>query len=186
MRRIKAVPSMLVAPVVWVVVAAVAGSSSPDPSLDRGPAVRAGSERARALLEKTLLDSPTARALAVDLAATDVIVYLELTTSPRIARAATMFVIRTRECRFLRIALNASLSPWDLGPLLAHELRHALEIARAPEVRDRHDLRALYQRIGRVEADSTQFESAAALDTERIVRAELYGSQRARTAGLRR
>ena len=131
---------------------------------------------------RTLLDSPTVRALAAGLAATDVIVYVELTSSPRIGRAATMFVVGTRERRFLRISINASVSPWDLGPLLAHELCHALEIARAPEVRDRYDLRALYQRIGRVEADNTRFESAAALDTERLVRAELYGSLRAKAA----
>ena len=172
---------MVIAPVVLVVVAALAGSS-PDPTPDRVSAVRPASARARVLLEKTLLDSPTVRALSADLAATDVIVYVELTSSPRIERAATMFVVGTRERRFLRISINASLSPWDLGPLLAHELCHALEIARAPEVRDRFGLRALYQRIGRVEADSTRFESAAALDTERLVRAELYGSLRAKAA----
>jgi hypothetical protein len=174
----------MVAPVVWVVTAVLAGSPSSEGRSDGGPAVRAGSERVRALLERTLLDSPTARALAADLAATDVIVYVELTSSPRIARAATMFVVGTPERRFLRIAISASLSPWEHGPMLAHELRHALEIARAPEVRDRDALRDLYQRIGRVEADS-RFESAAALDTERAVRAELYGSQRARAASLR-
>lgn len=176
---------MVVAPVLWIVVAAFAGAPPPDPLIDGAPAVRPGSPRARTLLERTLLDSPTARALAADLATTDVIVYVELTSSPRIARAATMFVVSTAERRFLRIALNASLSPWDLGPLLAHELRHAVEIARAPEVRDRHGLRALYQRIGRVEADSSRFESVAALDIERTVSAELYGSQRAKAGGLR-
>lgn len=176
---------MVVAPVVWVVAAALAGSPASKGRPDGGPAVRAESERARALLERTLVDSPTARALAADLAATDVIVYVELTSSPRIARAATMFVVGTRERRFLRIAISASLSPWDHGPMLAHELRHALEIARAPEVRDRDALRDLYQRIGRVEADNSRFESAAALDTERTVRAELYGSHRARAASLR-
>ena len=174
--------SMVIAPVVLVAVAALAGSSSPDPAPDRASAVRPGSARARDLIERTLLDSPTVRTLAAGLAATDVIVYVELTSSPRIGRAATMFVVGTRERRFLRISINASVSPWDLGPLLAHELCHALEIARAPEVRDRYDLRALYQRIGRVEADNTRFESAAALDTERLVRAELYGSLRAKAA----
>lgn len=176
---------MLVVPAVWAVVAALAGSPPPDRTPERPPALRAGSERARALLEATLLGSPTARALASDLASTDVIVYVELTSSPRIARAATMFVVRTDEWRFLRISINASLSPWDLGPLLAHELRHALEIARAPEVRDRHDLRGLYRRIGREQADGTEFESAAALDVERNVRAELYGPQRAKAGALR-
>jgi hypothetical protein len=50
--------------------------------------------------------------------------------------------------RFLRITLDPALRGDTLIEMFAHELQHAVEIVRAPDVRDMDTLRALYQAIG--------------------------------------
>ena len=52
------------------------------------------------------------------------------------------------EQRYVRIQIVNHLSPEDTIALIGHELRHALEVAAAPEVRDQKGLMELYQRIG--------------------------------------
>jgi hypothetical protein len=50
--------------------------------------------------------------------------------------------------RYLRILIDSSRAA-DMVPLIAHELQHALEIARAPAIRTADDITALFRRIGR-------------------------------------
>lgn len=171
-----------VVPLLWIVLASIVAppASSRAVPAQSAPGVRAGSPRARVLLEQTLLHSATVRRLAAELAATDVIVYVEFTANPRVQRAATTWAAGAGPVRFLRIALNASLPLWDQGPLVAHELWHALEIARDPSVRGGDGIRALYQRIGQSRLESDRFETAAAVEIERTVRTELFGGLRAR------
>ena len=58
------------------------------------------------------------------------------------------------------------------GPLLAHELQHAVEIAEHEEVRDEDGIRRLYREIGHASGEDA-FETAAARDVEALVRLEL-------------
>jgi hypothetical protein len=58
--------------------------------------------------------------------------------------------------------------------MFGHELRHAVEIAEAPEIVDVPSLVAFYRRIGQVMSSRGQtFETNAALATERRVLLEL-------------
>lgn len=50
--------------------------------------------------------------------------------------------------RYLRILIDPSRTP-DMLPLIAHELQHTLEIARAPTIQTADDITALFRRIGR-------------------------------------
>ena len=50
--------------------------------------------------------------------------------------------------RFLRITLDPALRGDTVIEMLAHELQHAVEIVRAPDVNDMDTLRALYRAIG--------------------------------------
>lgn len=125
--------------------------------------------------ERVLADasrSGTVRALLDRLAASDVIVYVEMTGTPDVPTARTNLVTATASTRFLRIAISAA-QPWSEWPsLLAHELQHAVEIADHDEVRDAGALRHLYASIGHQHgADS--YETDAAISVERLVRAEL-------------
>jgi len=60
--------------------------------------------------------------------------------------------------------------------VIAHELRHALEVAESPEVTDTASLVALFRRIGSADVDwfgVTTYETAAALEAGRRVAVEL-------------
>jgi hypothetical protein len=50
---------------------------------------------------------------------------------------------------------------------------HAVEVARHAFVRDQDSMRALYERIGKRELDSTRFDTNAAVDVGRRVRLDL-------------
>jgi hypothetical protein len=153
-----------------------AGSPAADP--DAGyPRVRAASPLMRSIITDTAARSATVRDLIARLEDTDVIVYVELTASPRIPIARTSLVTTSPTVRYLRIGINASVPFPDVPPMLAHELQHAVEIAEAPGVVDDAAVRRLFRRIGRT-SGGDRFETEAARDVEWIVRRELQ----ARTA----
>jgi hypothetical protein len=159
---------------VWpIVVALLTGPSGDRPAVTVVPHVRAAANAA-ALLSDAAARSATVRELIGRLDATDVIVYIEVTASPEIPTARTKLVTVTAHARFLRIGLKNSLPPFDVTPLIAHELQHAVEIAENPGVRDEEALRRLYRRIGH-QHGTDRFETDAAGDVERRVRDEVRG-----------
>jgi hypothetical protein len=119
--------------------------------------------------------SPTLGFLLAALERTDVIVHIVSATSmPLSTPARLMLVPDARTYRFLRMEVRAEGTDDDLVATLGHELRHALEIAEAPEVRDARSLMNLYRRIGHQDGGDGQFDSEAAHDTARQIRRELY------------
>ena len=134
--------------------------------------VRAVAPEVRALIADTMERSPIVRGLVARLACSDIIVYVELTASPQIPTARTKLVAAPAGYRFLRIALNANAAFGHFGPLLAHELQHALEIAGHEEVRDEDGIRRLYREIGHSSGEDA-FETEAAREVEALVRREL-------------
>jgi hypothetical protein len=159
---------------VWPIVLLLLGAPAADkPSVAPTPRVRA-TGAAVSLLEQTRARSATVRDLLARLADTDVIVYIEVTTSPQVATARTKLVTATPSARFLRIGVSSTMPPPDLPSLVAHELQHALEIAERPDVRDDEGVRRLYARIGH-QGGHDQYETDAARIVERRVRRELRG-----------
>ena len=134
--------------------------------------VRAAAPEVRTLIADTMQRSPIVRELVARLACSDIIVYVEFTASPQIPTARTKLVAASAEHRFLRIALNAGAAFGHFGPLLAHELQHAVEIAEHEEVRDEDGIRRLYRKIGHSTGEDA-FETEAARDVEALVRQEL-------------
>jgi hypothetical protein len=156
---------------IWpIVVAFLTGPPCDRPVVTVPARVRAAAS-AVALLDEAVR-SATVRDLIARLEATDVIVYVEVTPSPQIPLARTKLVTATSRARFLRIGLRATLPPFDVTPLLAHELQHAIEIADCPDARDDEGVRRLYQRIGH-QHGTDKFETEAARDVERLVRQEI-------------
>jgi hypothetical protein len=148
------------------------GTPDPDPPSASTSRVRGVGSFVQSLIDETAARSATTRDLLTRLACTDVIVYIEMTGSPEIPTARTKLVVAAPGARFLRIGIRLGVPYNDLAPLLAHELQHALEIAEHGEVTDDDAVRRLYDRIGRP-LGRDRFESDAALDVERSVRAEL-------------
>jgi hypothetical protein len=75
--------------------------------------------------------------------------------------------------RYLRVQVALAMNPDEMISIIAHELRHAIEIADAPDVRNETGLVKLYERIGRKSGLPHCYETQAAQDAARHVRREL-------------
>jgi hypothetical protein len=133
------------------------------------PQVRTPRAPAAALFAAARDRSATVRRLLDEIAATDVIVYVEVARDPRVPRARTALVSSESTQRFLLVTLNPAFNQAMLISLLGHELQHVLEIGRAHDVFDQDSLRRLYQRIGSDAAGRDRYETTAADLTGRQV-----------------
>jgi hypothetical protein len=115
--------------------------------------------------------------LVEELEGSDVIVHVERFIRLQQSIGGQLFFVTegAEGDRFLRIRLNARAAAFDMTATLAHELQHALEVARAAGVRDEAGLARLYRAIG-TELEPGVFDSRAARDVEALVRAELFGA----------
>jgi hypothetical protein len=149
-------------------------------SLGRTSHVRCLTPSCRTLLSRALDGSPVVRGFLAELERSDVIVLLQTVTSPpreRHVKGSLRFVAFTGGQRLLLVEVDA------FGPmldeqvaLLGHELRHALEVAAAPDVRDEAGLRRLYERIG-IQWGRGRFETEEAKTAERSVRADMAAAR---------
>lgn len=87
------------------------------------------------------------------------------------------FIATVHDSRYLRVVVmppRGSQSHEQLLSLIAHELRHALEVCEHPEVVDVTTMEALYRRIGTPETGGlTGYETSAARAAGDRVRSEL-------------
>ncbi len=138
------------------------------------PRIRPIGESAVLVLQRGIAHSPTFRELAARLERSDVFVYISVEPRPPgKCPGATRFVTATRYTRFLHIALDRKLAPKAMIALLAHELQHALEVADDPGVRDQASFKQHYTQNGFRNYRSDTFDSRAAREAGRRVRAEL-------------
>jgi hypothetical protein len=137
-----------------------------------GHGIRTSSANAKALVEQARRQSPTVEALAGELARSDLFVYVDFECCAPGRRGRTNLLAATPHGRYVRVAVHAMLPTWERIEVLAHELQHAVEVARAPEVHDQTGMRALFRRIGWM-VGPADFETRAAMDVERLVRADL-------------
>jgi hypothetical protein len=80
--------------------------------------------------------------------------------------------------RYVHVRVARLLSPDQQIALIGHELRHAVEIADAPDIVDEASLARAYQRIGFLNpglAAGTTFDSEAAVEAGYQVLRELLG-----------
>ncbi len=143
------------------------------------PRVRPLDARAVEANETGILRSPTFSALVEELERSDVVVYVY--TTPYLSENVSgglSFVGVSSTMRFVKIALDLDLCPDQAVYILAHELHHALEIARASHVRTQDEFDALYRHVGIGGALAHTFETVAARQTGQQVRRELYAGPR--------
>jgi hypothetical protein len=135
--------------------------------------VRTVDARVARLIEAGVRRSVTFADLVAAVNASDVIVYIQSVNRLAPNIAGQLVIVPVPRARYLRIQVLDSLSPDETIALMGHELRHALEVAAAPEVRDQEGLIALYHRIGEPGGQLHSFETRAAQKTGRRVRTEL-------------
>jgi hypothetical protein len=138
--------------------------------------VRSTDPRIVELLEAGMQRSPTFAGLVKSVSATDVIVYIERVRDlPRSLGGRLLLMPIASSQRYLRIQVRGDLPRRDLIALIGHELRHALEIAQEPTVRDNSSMISLFQRIGRSSRQTHTFDTTAAQNAGWKVRQELAG-----------
>jgi len=148
----------------------------------RGTHIRATVPALADALDAGVSDSATLRALVDEIETSDLLVYLTFDFSPAAATAGHISLMSTAGgCRYLRLAVNPRYDGWRRVGILAHELRHAVEIARDASVIDQRSLASLYRRIGYLSGERS-FESAAAIAAGAQVFEEMRQSHRTTTA----
>jgi hypothetical protein len=139
--------------------------------------VRSTDKRITDLLRVGVDRSPTFARLVEALNRTDVIVYIQPTRNlPRTLAGRLLLLPMANQQRYLRIQVRGDLPAAELIALIGHELRHALEIADEPTVRDEPAMLMLYQRIGHQTGGLVHtYDTDAAQTAGRQVRMELAG-----------
>jgi hypothetical protein len=145
-------------------------------------AVRVVSPLLAATLADGLRGSSTLRALVDELSASDVIVHIVGTPAHEGGRSAGAmhFVQAAGGRRYLRIVVNERLPHDARTGMLAHELEHAAEVARAPWILDLRSLAMHYRDIGTRLCECRGracFETIRARRTEAQVIRELWSAR---------
>jgi bacterioferritin-associated ferredoxin len=136
--------------------------------------VRTTEPRVLALVEQGIARSATFRRLIDALNASDVIVYIE----PKLHRPALGGYLSHRMVarggtRYLKIAVEVRGGEERVIALVAHELQHAVEVAQSPAVRDSVSMSHLFEQASIGDSCGGCFETAAAIEMQERVLAEL-------------
>jgi hypothetical protein len=131
----------------WLLTVAMLGFQAAD---GQAPHVRSTDTEILEMLRDGSRRSDTFRSLVDALNQLDTIVYVErgLCGFGHYAACLPHAITIASGIRYLRIIVDPGRAP-DTISLIAHELQHALEIARAPGIRTADDMTALFRRIGR-------------------------------------
>src|SRR5262245_32010984 len=136
--------------------------------------VRSEDPRITKLLAVGLRKSATFGDLVSAISRTDVIVYIQpSTTLPTTMDGRLLLAVGPHRQRYLRVQIRLNLPPNELIALIGHELRHAIEIGESPEVVDDGSMIRLYERIGERGDRCNHYDTIAARETGRRVRTEL-------------
>jgi hypothetical protein len=129
----------------------------------------------RTLLDEGMRRSPTLRALVARLQASDVVVYLRC-DGPIGPDGRLTFVSSAGGYRYVVVRMARFRRAQQIA-IMAHELRHAVEIADTPEIVDGPSLVREYRRMGYENTASAlpgvAFDTQAAVDAGRQVLKEL-------------
>jgi hypothetical protein len=140
--------------------------------------VRAADKAMAEVITSGLKRSGTFAHLVLALNKSDVIVYIESgRVLPTSIVGRLLLAAGPEGTRYLRIQVSGHPGSNDMIAMVGHELRHALEVAESPQVRDEIGLIALYERIGHPTSTGAmhQYDTHAAQDAGRRVKAELKG-----------
>jgi hypothetical protein len=150
--------------VVVVLVSLVHPVHTKDMADESPPNIRSDSRFLRDALQIGLRRSPTFATLVGELAQSNLIIHVETSLElPRGMGGMLRFVTAVGSVRYVRVSIAPHLTSHALVAMIGHELQHAVEIARAPEVTDQAGIARLYGRIGFPCAKPLRFDTLAAI-----------------------
>jgi hypothetical protein len=127
-----------------------------------------------AVIREGVCVSPTLRALAERLDASDLTVHVSVKRlADRRLSGGLRFLAATPTDRVLLIDIAFGLDRYARIAMLGHELQHAVEVAETADIRDKESLRRFYESYGVGGAIEDGYETDAARQVEIAVRKEL-------------
>jgi hypothetical protein len=148
-------------------------------STAQSPHLRVLDQPLKTLLDRGAAQSPTLRRLVEEVETTPVLIFVECAMKlPSGVGGRTNFVTSVNAMRFVRVAIDCTLTERWQTTLMAHEIQHALEIGRRPDVDDVEAMEELYEEIGIPtvrDRAHRHFETAEAMAVQRAVEQELEG-----------
>jgi hypothetical protein len=160
---------MVLVPAILVLLAMLSGGIAA--IRNEFPHVRLTQSRLASLVDKAAQRSPTFAALLQQLQKTDVVVFVQATTTLAGHITGRTFLVKaTPLVRYVRSEVREDASENDIIVSIAHELQHAVEIATSDVQNDRA-VERLYDSIGH--RHSAGYETTAAQQVGSQVRQEL-------------
>jgi hypothetical protein len=142
-----------------------------------GGGVRPLQARGARLLEEGTRRSATMRDLVDEIRRSDVVVYVDLDPNePGALDGSLRFRAASADVRYVRVWLQPRRCDRTLMAVLGHELQHAVEVARAADVRSAQTMMALYTAIGK-SGNPGRYDTEAAREIGASVRKELDGTK---------
>jgi hypothetical protein len=141
--------------------------------------VRSSNHRIQETFAYALRRSPLFRDLVATLNQLDRVVYVEAGRCPHSEERSCLQLMPTPGGKYLLVRIDSRRSDRTVIAQVAHELYHALEIAREPEVVDAESFKNLYERIGQrncYQQYNGCWETMAAVDFEASVTRQLSAS----------
>jgi hypothetical protein len=138
--------------------------------------LRAASPLVGTLIRDGIRRSRTFADLVNELHRTNVIIYVESSMGlPVDVAGRILFASVAGDQRYLRVQVRATLGRDQAIAVIAHELRHALEVAAEGSIISDKSLEAFYRRIGDSPHAGGGYDTEAARVVQRAVRNELIG-----------
>ena len=126
-------------------------------------------------------NSVTCRRLLDEIESSTTIVYVRTALSRTSTRTSCLTLMTgSADYRYLRITLDPALRGDRVVVMLSHELQHAVEVVRMPDVVDADTMRALYRAIGYSLGASGTREDWETLEAKRVAGAVSDELHRAR------
>ena len=151
----------------------IAASTAPAALRTHVRAVKTGIYDAGKLVADAERACPTVHVLLEAIERTDLLVMVEVRNATENGRAQTTMMGSRAGTRWLRVTVDAGRQWREQAAFLAHELRHVMEVAAAPDVQDAPGFGRLYERIGRP-LGGGHYETDAAVAAEHQALKEAY------------
>lgn len=142
--------------------------------------IRPQDPRLATLLREGADKSATFRALVNRIEASNLFVYVALSTNMKSNLAGKLtWMTRAGDFRYVRATISTEQTVAAMVATLAHELQHAVEVLEDESVQDQRTLQELYKRIGRPSYSglSAAWETEAAHETGLKVRREFIAAE---------
>jgi len=142
----------------------------------RQPRLRLTDPRLEQVVRDGRRQSPSFQALLDQLEVTDVVVYVECAGLPARVDGRLTFLTTAAGTRYVLVRIARDLPLARKIAILGHELQHALEIARSPDVVSAETMAAAYRRFGFTRNRGgihVDFDSVAAIDAGMTIGREL-------------